>query len=398
MEKYRLRKLLPILERVSNASVYCLAFAMFGYPDNRILMMLISSMTVAVLMLRWLMVGSVNLYFFWSWAFTTLVVASVIWAYEPMIALSDALKVLLTVTVCFLVSVWLDSYEKITRLFNAILLSNLWMISRIILAVPFSYWGTRRFSYIFGLNVNPLSMRLVLGVVLAMFLIFDNSKKKVKFIYAIHVVISLGMILLLGSRRSLVAASVGFMLLRTLTTRKIMKSVVFGAIITFVLIYVSLNVPILYTIIGQRLERTVYSVLGSGALDAGRANLISRGWDLFAQRPFGGWGAGNYQYVSGFGMYSHNNYVELLVSFGILGFPLFYVLHCIILLRTRIHTRLGPLSITLLFILLLSDFAAPGYDVFYIHLFLAMLVSFKKIDLVNQYDCDNKLVDALPVH
>src|SRR5699024_5557929 len=50
-----------------------------------------------------------------------------------------------------------------------------------------------------------------------------------------------------------------------------------------------------------------------------RSRMIEIGIGLFKQRPFFGWGLDQFKYLSGYGVYSHSNYVEVLVSLGGVG-------------------------------------------------------------------------------
>jgi O-antigen ligase len=60
-----------------------------------------------------------------------------------------------------------------------------------------------------------------------------------------------------------------------------------------------------------------------------RLNLIIDGIRLWSERPFFGWGANEYRYINKvtYDCYSHNNFIELLANFGLLGFFLFYFIH-----------------------------------------------------------------------
>lgn len=56
-----------------------------------------------------------------------------------------------------------------------------------------------------------------------------------------------------------------------------------------------------------------------------RAEMILRGVELFAESPIWGHGNEGFRVLSGFFTYSHNNYIELLVNYGMLGSFLFYI-------------------------------------------------------------------------
>lgn len=57
----------------------------------------------------------------------------------------------------------------------------------------------------------------------------------------------------------------------------------------------------------------------------GRVAMIQRGFEMWQQSPL--WGNGNeaFRVYGGFNTYSHNNYIELLANYGVLGLVFFYL-------------------------------------------------------------------------
>lgn len=62
-----------------------------------------------------------------------------------------------------------------------------------------------------------------------------------------------------------------------------------------------------------------------------RMQMIEEGINLFKQHPLIGYGTDTYQFVSSFGTYSHNNYIELLANNGLIGFIAYYWVYLIII-------------------------------------------------------------------
>lgn len=59
--------------------------------------------------------------------------------------------------------------------------------------------------------------------------------------------------------------------------------------------------------------------------------LIDTGYQIWLKAPLFGEGLGQFEFISGFGAYSHNNYIELLVSGGIIALFLYYTLYVLII-------------------------------------------------------------------
>ena len=62
-----------------------------------------------------------------------------------------------------------------------------------------------------------------------------------------------------------------------------------------------------------------------------RRNMADDAIGLWRQRPLTGQGAGQFAVLSTYGMYSHNNYTELLADMGAIGLLLYYSLHITII-------------------------------------------------------------------
>ncbi len=89
----------------------------------------------------------------------------------------------------------------------------------------------------------------------------------------------------------------------------------------------------------------------SAAGVARRASLLRDATDLWIQRPIFGWGLDMFRTVSGYGTYSHDNYVEILANQGLVGLVLFlsmYVFSLVEILRSAVRSpRDSPTSTAL---------------------------------------------------
>ena len=109
----------------------------------------------------------------------------------------------------------------------------------------------------------------------------------------------------------------------------ILSSVSIGAIAFIAL----LKVPYLYQHFGQRLMSVFSSVLGIGVNESvfgessirTRAELVTKAIKAVHEKPILGWGLNNFSAViNNGGYYAHNNYLEILVSGGMVGFVIYY--------------------------------------------------------------------------
>ena len=139
-------------------------------------------------------------------------------------------------------------------------------------------------------------------------------------------------ILLTGSRKGLLTLLVFiffYVMLKSGTLEKRIKGILLTAVLAIAAYFLIMRVEVLYNIIGSRMEVLIKGLLDDEGFQNRssaffRSNMISYGMDFFRQRPLIGWGLDSYSQMSVYSTYSHNNFVELLVSDGILGFAVYY--------------------------------------------------------------------------
>ena len=92
-----------------------------------------------------------------------------------------------------------------------------------------------------------------------------------------------------------------------------------------------MTIPEWYNTIGWRLEGAIAIITGRGSADSSallRAEYIEVGWEAFKENPILGYGINNYRLINlqatGHQTYSHNNFIEILVGIGIVGFFIYY--------------------------------------------------------------------------
>ncbi|WP_335341999.1 O-antigen ligase family protein [Bacillus alkalicola] len=94
------------------------------------------------------------------------------------------------------------------------------------------------------------------------------------------------------------------------------------------------------------------SLLGDGGDGTTRLNMIKWGFGWFLESPIWGYGIGNYRMllfeVIGRESYAHNNFIELLVGVGIIGFILYYFMYFYVFYNLyQLIKKKVPFAITL---------------------------------------------------
>lgn len=106
-----------------------------------------------------------------------------------------------------------------------------------------------------------------------------------------------------------------------------------------------------------------------------RVNLFWKGLEAWQERPFLGYGLFQFRYITNERWYSHNNFIELLVSGGIVAFLLYYSLHAFIgLMLYRLDKFSRFKGFLLLFSLLFIDTVTVSFTERISNLILVILL------------------------
>ncbi|MGO1371979.1 MAG: ATP-grasp fold amidoligase family protein, partial [Senegalia sp. (in: firmicutes)] len=100
-----------------------------------------------------------------------------------------------------------------------------------------------------------------------------------------------------------------------------------AVIIAIIVFFVSQYIPALYEITGARLEQFINLILGRSVEDASintRLSLIDMTIKLIVKRPILGYGLDSFRIIGPWGIVADNNFLEILVSSGIIGFVIYY--------------------------------------------------------------------------
>ncbi len=184
-----------------------------------------------------------------------------------------------------------------------------------------------RFGWEFG-NVNVLAQRCSFSLIFALYYMIFTKKKASKIWYLLIVAATFTVILFSGSRKSvLVVAFVAVFLImnrqkRTGVGKRL--TAVAGAIAVIVAIVVVIMTVPAFEVARVRLESLFEVFLGGNfsVSDMRRMVYIRRGLSQFLKSPF--FGNGMCYSVYMFGTYTHNNFVEMLLNFGVVGFIIYY--------------------------------------------------------------------------
>jgi O-antigen ligase len=183
-------------------------------------------------------------------------------------------------------------------------------------------------------NANALAIRMALPAIIAVL----GGRRFGAWAQTVALGLSVAGVGISGSRKGLILLGIVAIPLVfgiTLSSRTRLRRFVVGTAVAMlaVLIFVvanRLNAGF-YDITAA--DRLVEAVEGKEAAFNARVNMIKTGWRLFLERPVFGYGLDQFALLSGFGTYSHNNYIELLISGGVIALALYYSTYMYIISR-----------------------------------------------------------------
>lgn len=213
---------------------------------------------------------------------------------------------------------------------------------RVFLSYGFTYYFTSRGSEV---NANGIGVNCILGALCTVYLMTKAIHRSKKW-YILILLLFLNLIfsVLTASRKVYVLFGVPCAFYFILNSKNIFKTIrnICIAIVAVILVYLLLmKVSFLYDLVGNRIESMISGFFGEetdGSTET-RMLLIEWGIEFFQRNRISGYGLDGFRslmkiYHPGYtAYYAHNNFIEMLVSGGIVGFIFYYSLYLIIIFK-----------------------------------------------------------------
>ena len=313
----------------------------------------ISVFTIFVLGLTVLGKRNVKLNFFIYWAviFYVFTVASSLWSLNPSKSISPILTLSLIFVVGILMSLLFNSREDLKSLLFINFIALFLCAIYILIAVDPELIGEERI----GLgtvgdmwNANDIGLKMCVGLGIALYFFYETDRVYKRLIYLAASLIFIILALLTGSRKALLMIY-GIVILFVFMKSKGIKrifAVLFLIVFSIGLFVLIMNYEPLYNVIGERVEDMINGLFGQGTDEGSfnyRVRFIEYGLHWFGERPLFGYGIGNFselaaaQFGEKYNTYAHNNFIEMLVCGGLIGFIIYYSAYIYILFKLLRH-------------------------------------------------------------
>ena len=280
---------------------------------------------------------SVGVYALWAVAFFGYSFISGLWAVVPDNIFDPSKTLFLIFAVNILLSYVIETREDVKNLLLANFLALVLYLVYIILRVDITQLGEDRLGI--GMlgslwNANDVGLKLSVGFALALYFGFEKKENALRACFwglgLLFVVIGL----YTGSRKVVLMLIGVIALFMFLYSKHKIAATLVVVISTVVMYFAIMKIEPLYNVLGVRIENMLQGIFGGGTTEGSfntRAEMIKLGWEAFLDRPIFGYGLNNfrtlYEQATGLSTYSHNNFIEILVSGGLVGALLYYFIY-----------------------------------------------------------------------
>lgn len=243
-----------------------------------------------------------------------------------------------------------------------------------------------RFGSISGINATATASFFGMFSVITFYLVFIEKKYRLSYVYVLQISVTF----LSASKKGmlLIVVPILFYFFRVALKNTRNFIIFLGALlIAAIAIF---KIPLLYNIMGYRIL-DVLNELGlapnavlpeSAIIDRStikRIEMMKDAWGMFIQKPLFGWGWNAFAALAGYGYYCHNNYLEILVSMGVFGFVIYYIMPAFLVIKSIKQSNKNKrfLCISLIFSMFFLDISSItiyGHVlVYFIYVFLFAL-------------------------
>lgn len=319
---------------------------------------------------------SANLVLWWQLLFVIYVASSISWAYDATTA-HEVTRTVLINAICVIALVYLvvDDPPRVRLFFISLMLAPALLMGRVALTHgPLAFLDERAAG---ATSANIVGMVAAVGACIA-YLAVSQGVLVGRAFASSMLAVNLLIVLLSASRKALMFVALAIILFAWFNRRSggVPRIVKVGAALGLGLVgyWLLMNIESLYELAGNRIETMIHGFLGTGVVDAStttRLGLIEKGLGWFQERPLTGHGAGGFtplmaaSYPGLVAEYAHNNFVELLVNGGLIGFLLFYWIYAVVIItglkRSSRLDGLQAMMLSLVLTLLVMEYGLVDY-------------------------------------
>lgn len=328
-------------------------------------------------------------YFWWCILFSSYCITSINWAYDR----NEAMTWITTIVFVYICNIALSAIminQKRNVQYSLKVFSFFGLLMCLsFLSIHGLNYGDELDRSDSTINMNTIGMVAAVTTIISFYLYRNIETKKRLNIYLLISCVSFLIVLLSASRKALIIPFLAYGVTKLSgkkPSRIFLNSVLLSILAIFV-VWCLLKIPIFYNIVGFRIEGLINGFLDTGGeVDSStttRMQFVEVGMIFLSQNILFGYGAANFGalYASYFPgrdpVYAHNNYIELLVNYGIVGTLLYYSFYIYLIVKLLKIIRSTRDQVAILFLSIIVSLIIVEYGfVAYYDLFTNIILTF----------------------
>lgn len=295
----------------------------------------------------------------WYALFTAYAAASGLWSsYINAGMASYFLRMVVIVAMITSISIYVDKPEDLERIIKLYIFSMLVIVLMEFTTVPFDKWFEGSLgSHFSGSNPNGVAFLVFCAELMAFYEFYSRGKKR----YILLVAIFLLFVILSSSRKATFASIAGpilFVLLLTYKKNYFFNIITIVTVATLIIFFIMTDENA-YNAIGRRFASMFDFWFNDDHKSDNslymRSYYIELAKKMFAESPLFGKGMGNFAKIidnvySLDGVYSHNNFWQILSELGLVGFLIYYSMYFVMIVRLAKGAFINKSRINMLFL------------------------------------------------
>lgn len=324
----------------------------------------------------------INFYLIWNICFLIICFTSIIYSISPKDSLINAIQILKMFLVGNILIKKIKIKQELEKFLKYFICGGIALIIRLLFIFPVQELGVRRLNIPGIFNANDIGMKLGISSIFLLYFIFFKNKKN--FINFLILSLFSAFIFFTGSRTAFFFLIFGFSGTIIFSFKNKFKLIIITISIVIVLYLFwdkIIENKLFYQLLGKRIESVLNIFQKKGKMDNSsliRLNMMKIGIELWMNKPLFGYGLEGYRFVSGWGTYSHNTYIELLVNTGLIGFIVYFYFYICLFFKfflkflKKIKQPLDICFCLVLVILTISNMAIVSFRDRYFSIVLVM--------------------------
>jgi O-antigen ligase len=266
----------------------------------------------------------------WSFLFVLLSFCSIFHASSRELAMVRFISIIQVLVLSNLVIPYLrESHRNYLFFLESCVFGVFVLCVRLIVTASVPELFSSRLGLTVGMNADCLGFVFSIAGLVSLYLVWDTKN----WFYLLPMVLYSLFGMLSGFLEVVaILAGIGMLLLIALSEKKpfwALGAFLVLSLVALVLFASTLGRGLLYRILGSRNDFffAFSGRCGTEGNVAARMEMIENGLSMFRQKPLFGWGQGTFADIAGYGSSAYDNYVELLVSLGLVGTIAYCSLH-----------------------------------------------------------------------